>query len=112
MNAKRKLPTRFKLKRQGGDVHVGVAWYTEKEWAKVKAAAADPERFEETYAEWVQVADGGLATLRAAGIDADRCHIAAAELLAWCLAHGRPNDGAARAAFVSEQGRKSHEPRN
>lgn len=32
-----------------------VGWYAEPEWAKVKAAAADPERFEATFAEWVDM---------------------------------------------------------
>jgi len=109
MKSRHKRPPRLQPKRQSADVNVGVGWYTEKEWAKVKAAAADPERFEETYAEWVEVAEDALAKLRSAGIHADRCYVVAAELLAWCLAHGRPNDGPARAAFVSAQGRKSLE---
>jgi hypothetical protein len=109
MKSKHKLPAWLRPKQRGAGVHVGVGWYVEEEWAKVKAAAADPERFEEAYAEWVQVAESALAELRAAGVNAEKCYIVAEELLAWCIAHGKPNDGASRAEFVAEQGRKSHE---
>jgi len=88
---------------------VGVGWYTEAEWEKVKGAAVDAERFEETYAEWVQMAEEALVELQATGVLAQRSYIKATELLAWCLAHNKPNDGASRAKFVSEQGRKNHE---
>ena len=88
---------------------VGVGWYTEAEWEKVKGAAVDAERFEETYAEWVQMAEEALVELQATGVLAQRSYIKATELLAWCLAHNKPNDGASRAEFVSEQGRKNHE---
>ena len=47
--------------------------------------------------------------LRANGISAGKSYVKAEELLAWCLAHNKPNDGAARAQFVSMQGRKAHE---
>ncbi|MEP7298356.1 MAG: hypothetical protein ABI702_19400 [Burkholderiales bacterium] len=90
-------------------MQVGVGWYTKSEWAKVKAAAVDTERFEETYAEWIQMAELALVELQATGVFAERSYIKATELLAWCLAHNKPNDGASRAEFVSEQERKNQE---
>lgn len=87
-------------------VRVGVGWYVEEEWAKVKAAAVDPERFESTYAEWVKVAEDALRNLRAAGIEPERCYIKAADLLAWCLMYDKPNDAAARSGYVAEQTRR------
>ena len=88
---------------------VGVGWYTEVDWAKVKASAVDAERFEASYAEWVEMAKQALADLRATGIAAEESYVKASELLAWCLAHNEPNDAAARTEFVAEQGRKSNE---
>jgi hypothetical protein len=89
---------------------VSVAWYTESEWAKVKAAATDPERFEATFDEWLQMAEKSLLNIRAAGIEPSKAYVNAGELLAWCLAHGKQNDSGARAQFVSEQAAKRNEP--
>lgn len=109
MKPKNKLPPWLRPKSPPKTLQVGVGWYTETEWARVKAAAVDTERFEETYAEWVQMAEQALVELQATGIVAERSYIKANELLAWCLAHNKPNDGASRAEFVAEQERKSHE---
>lgn len=109
MKPKNKLPPWLKPKSAPTKTVVGVGWYTEDDWAKVKATAVDAERFEDTYAEWVQMAERAFAELRAAGVAAERSYVKASELLAWCLAHSKRNDGAARAEFVSEQGRKGCE---
>ena len=90
-------------------VQVGVAWYTEQEWAKVRSAALDSERFESSYSEWVAMAEQALGEMLARGVMAEKCYVKSDALLAWCLAHGRPNNAASRAAFVSEVERTAHE---
>lgn len=91
-------------------VQFSVGWYAEQEWAKVRAAAADPQLLEATYADWLEVAERSIADLRARGIIAKKMLVTADELLAWCLAHGKPNDTASRAEFVSQQARAQSEP--
>ena len=81
----------------------GVAWYTSSEWARVKAAAVDPDRFEATFAEWEAMAEKALADLRKAGLLAQKCLVTAEELEKWCVTQGTRNDAAARARFVSEK---------
>jgi hypothetical protein len=71
----------------------------------VKAAAVDPERFEATYAEWVAMVEDALKNFLAAGMVAQKVFVDSNELLAWCLLHGKSNDAAARAQFVSQGGR-------
>jgi hypothetical protein len=97
---KHKLPPWLQPK-QRRQVKVGVTWYSEDQWLLVKAAAVDPERFEETYAEWVAMAEESLKNMLAAGIVAERAPIVASDLLAWCLAHGKENSAASRAQYVS-----------
>ncbi len=109
MKSKKKSPPSPRPKASPRALSVGVGWYTEVEWVKVKAAAVDAERFEDSYVEWVQMAEQALAELQATGVAAATSYIIASELLAWCLAHNKPNNGAARAEFVSEQGRRGHE---
>jgi len=82
---------------------VGVAWYTSSEWSRVKAAAADPERFEESFEEWLAVAEDVLVKLRSAGVPAERFLVHADELAKWCDENGLRNNSSARAKFVSEQ---------
>jgi len=88
---------------------VGVTWYTAETWARVKAAAKDPERFEATYAEWDAMAVEAIAKLERAGVGAVKVFIAPDELLSWCLAHNKPNNAASRAEFVSEKLRRQNE---
>lgn len=112
MKSKHQLPPWLRPKTPNQGIAVGVGWDTEEEWAKVKAmkaTAADADRFEATYAEWVQMAEDSLAHFRAAGIVDEQSYVNADALLAWCLAHGKRNDAAARAEFVSEQGRRARE---
>ena len=86
-----------------GPLVTGVAWYTPSEWSRVKATAADPERFEATFDDWVAMANEALAKLKNAGVDAQKALIDADEFLAWCQDNSLRNDAATRARFVTEQ---------
>ncbi len=39
---------------------VGVAWYSEAEWDRLRQLAADWEMLEETYAEWTRACEDGI----------------------------------------------------
>ncbi len=84
-------------------VVIGVSWYSEAEWAKVKTIAADPERFEATFAEWVDMADEALVEIRRTGVDPVKVLVTAGELVAWCLLRKKVNDASTRAEFVREK---------
>jgi hypothetical protein len=103
---KHKLPPWLQPKPKPSRVGVGVAWYTEEQWEKVKAASVDSERFEESYAAWVEMAEDAIRKMQVAGIFPIRVQVVAEELLAWCLAHNKKNSAASRAQFVSELGVK------
>jgi hypothetical protein len=107
--AKHKLPPWLRPKPLAPNVKVGVAWYTEDQWRLVKAAATDAERFEETYPDWVAMAEVSTKNMLAAGIVAEHVPVIASDLLAWCLTHGKQNNAAARAEFASEDLSRRHE---
>ena len=109
--ATHKLPPWLKPKTPRRAVIVGVAWYTEDQWQLVKAAATDSERFEDTYADWVAMAEDSFKNMLTAGIVTKRVPVVASELFAWCLAHGKENNAAARAQFVSHV-QASHDERD
>ncbi|GAB3661593.1 hypothetical protein [Ramlibacter alkalitolerans] len=100
--AKPSLLDRLRAKKaQRENVRVSVAWYSEEQWARVKASAVDPELFEATYPEWVKMAEDALREIRAAIGNPIMIDIDADELAAWCLVHGKQNDSSARAEFAS-----------
>ena len=103
------LLERLRAKKRNRSTVVGVTWYTEENWSKVRAAATDPDRFEETYAEWSAMAVEAVADLKKTGVNAVKVLIVPNELLPWCLAHNMSNNAASRAEFVSEKLRSQSE---
>jgi len=107
--AKDKLPPWLRPKTEPRSLKVGVTWYTEDQWHLVRAASTDAERFEETYADWVAMAEDATKNMLAAGIVTERVPVIASELLAWCLAHAKYNNAEARSEFVSQVLSRSYE---
>jgi hypothetical protein len=101
MKKSRSLRRESPAKRQ--PLVTGVAWYTSSDWARVRATAVDPDRFEASFDDWVAMAEKALADLRQAGVAAQKCLVDAEELREWCAAERVSNDAAARARFVSEK---------
>jgi hypothetical protein len=92
-----------------GDMHVGIAWYTEAEWHQLRQIATDPDKLEPTYGEWLRTAEAALQRLAAAGVVPERIDVSVAALQAWCRQQGRGVDGSARADFASELLRRRYE---
>ena len=101
-----RLPPWLRKKDKPKRVVVSVAWYTEQEWTKVRTTAADPERFENSYAEWESMAHQALRDLAETGIQASKTLVVASDLFAWLLLQGKPNDAASRAEYVSQAARQ------
>lgn len=92
------------------NVALGVCWYSERDWSLVKLTAVDPERFEDTYQDWLKMAEEALKEMGTANIAPERVLIHAEEFAQWRLAKNRPNDADARAEFVSEKLRSTSQP--
>ena len=97
-----------KLKRkrknlQAGEMLIAVPWYVPQEWARVKAAAIDPERFEETFPEWEAMETEHFERLRAEYPNMEKVFVVADEFLAWCYVRALAIDAAARAEFAAEK---------
>ena len=103
----RKRSLRYRPKPQAPIqmMRVGVTWYDEDQWHVVKEAATDPELFEATYPEWLEMAENALAEMKQAGVLARRVLVNGSELLAWCKINGKDNNSAARAEYVAMIGR-------
>ncbi len=86
---------------------VGVAWYSEIEWARLKEAANDPEILEDTYGEWCRVYADAVEKLEKAGATCIPVPLLISEVSDWCAKKGRPLDASARAEFVANRVRLS-----
>lgn len=63
--------------------------------------AADTEVLEETYNQWLALANDAMTRLEPDGIKAQSIDIDVDELVRWCAEQRRPIDQASRAAFTS-----------
>jgi hypothetical protein len=86
----------------------GVAWFDRDQWERLRDVAEDPDRLEDSYDEWVAMAERACADFEAQGMLIERVPVDAEALVAWCNEHERPIDGAARAEFVAKELRRIH----
>jgi hypothetical protein len=103
------LLERLRAKKRSQAILVGVTWYTEETWAQVKAAATDPERFEESFPEWKAMAILAVRELQRSGVSAVEIHIIPQEYFTWCALNSKLNNAESRAEFVSEKLRTAHD---
>jgi hypothetical protein len=89
--------------RSAGPVVVGVSWYSEDEWAKVKSFAADPDVFEASFDEWLAMAESALGQLTSMGIVPTKVFIEAQAFKEWCARKSMPNNAQSRSEYVSER---------
>ena len=64
---------RLRVKKQVKKL-AGVAWYADEQaWAEIKRKALDPEVFEASYADWLDMASEGVASLAQSHVVAVKC---------------------------------------
>jgi hypothetical protein len=102
VKVKRHQPTKTKP-----GMVLGVAWYREADWARIKALFPDADELHDTYAEWMKSAEASMKRLARPGVAVEPYTIDLDDFLGWCTVHGRPRDAEARTAYVVEKlGRK------
>lgn len=82
---------------------LGVAWYRRDQWSRLLEVSRDRHDLEDTYDEWVAVAQKRFDDLARAGIRVHRVEIDIEELVEWCRETNRPVDGSARAIFTANK---------
>ena len=94
-----------------GLLAVGVVWYREADWPRLRAQLAEADKLPDTYAEWLASAEGLLAQLRRDRIPAERVPLDPDVFSAWCVARGLALDAQARSQYASEVVAAKHRPR-
>ncbi|MCX7192641.1 MAG: hypothetical protein NTY60_03315 [Proteobacteria bacterium] len=103
------LLQRLRAKKRSQSLLIGVTWYNEEAWAQMKAAATDPERFEESFVKWKAMAVSARREFQRSGVRAVECQIAPEEFFSWCTLNNQENNAASRAEFVSEKLSSAHD---
>lgn len=80
---------------------VGVAWYSEQDWTRLRLVCSDPDEMDDSYAEWRAAAEKTIRDLAKLGSPAERVDVDIDEFLRWCRLHGRKTDKAARTEFAA-----------
>ena len=103
MKPKHKLPPWLARSKQRQDLVIGVVWYTATEWERTKLNSVDPEKFEETYDDWLMVVEKAIREFGASGLNVQKSFIISQALMAWCIAKGKENNAASRSEYVASQ---------
>ena len=90
-----------KPRQQEVETVVGVAWYDQQRWTRMRLICFDPDTMDDSYDEWRAAAENSMAHLAKAGIRAQRVEIDVDAFLRWCRLHGRKTDKASRAEFTA-----------
>lgn len=93
-NARRRLP-------KAEPAVIGLAWYTEQNWQRVKEAALDKEDFDDTFLDWESGALAAWADFSQRGLNIVRWNVDADSLLAWCEKMNRPPSRKSIVEFVA-----------
>ena len=90
----------------------GIAWYRRAQWGRLRELAADPDKLEESYDDWLVGAQKALVQMAVTGVRAQRVDVDVDALVRWCRLEGRPMDNAARAAYAASQLTRAHQEAN
>lgn len=100
-------PTAFRTTaahgRRQGVTYTGFAWYTEEQWRRLREIAADRDKLDDTYEDWLANAENAVRTLRSQGVHVHKVFLDVEEVLAWCTRTGRSFNSRARSEFVAER---------
>jgi len=80
----------------------GIAWYSPAQWAKLRRVAADPEKLEATYEEWLTTFKRTFKELKGNGVVLTKVRVEVQQLVEWCNEQNLPINGGARARYVAD----------
>ncbi len=98
------MPTKF----DQGLRAVGIIWYWQADWLRLRTLFPDANKLPDTYGEWLASAESLMAQLKRDGIAAERVLLDLDSFFAWCAARGLPLDAQARSQYVSKVAATKH----
>lgn len=88
---------------------VGVAWYREEDWPRVKRQFPDADELHDSYAEWLASARDAMKAIERSSARAEPLVVNLDDLFGWCLIRGREPNAESRGEYVAEKLRAKHQ---
>jgi len=88
--------------KQAFETALGIAWYRESDWPRVKSLFPDADDLHDTHAEWLQSAESLVRHLGQSGVVVKRYAIDLDRFIVWCSEREMAPDAEARSAYVAE----------
>jgi hypothetical protein len=82
---------------------VAIVWYRPEQWQRVRDIAADSHEFEDSYVEWLQLAEEKAKELKGRGLRVEKVDLDSEKLILWCNERGLENNGQARSRYAAER---------
>jgi hypothetical protein len=79
------------------------AWYRPEQWQRVRDISPDADALEDSYEEWLRLAEAKLAELRSSGVDVKKVDIDSEQLILWCNERGFEVNASARSHYAAEK---------
>jgi len=87
---------------------VGFAWYRPAQWQRVRDISTDADDLEDTYEEWLRLAEAKFAELKAGGLRVEKVDVDSERLILWCNERGLEMNAQARSRYAAEALREIH----
>ena len=79
------------------------AWYRPEQWQRVRDISPDADALENSYEEWLGLAEAQLEELRSSGVDVKKVDIDSEQLILWCNERGIEVNASARSRYAAEK---------
>jgi len=82
---------------------IAIVWYRPEQWERVRDIAADSDEFENSYIEWLQLAEAKAKELKDRGLRVEKVDLDSEKLILWCNERGLENDAKARSMYAAKR---------
>ena len=82
---------------------VAIVWYRAEQWQRIRDIAVDSDDFENSYVEWLQLAEEKARELKGRGLRVEKVDLDSEKLILWCNERGLENDAKARSLYAAER---------
>ena len=95
-----------KKKFSKSSIVTGVAWYRSSQWDRLREVSEDSDKLENTYEEWLAMAEDFMKNFNTPGIKLVKVDIDVEELINWCSINNQPINSETRSDFTAQQIKK------
>ena len=88
---------------------ITVCFYTPQSYEQLRKVAADKNKLDEKYEDWLGGFHNAMTTLKSSGLDAEAVKVNIGHLEEWCKVHKYKNNGKHRSLYASEMAMKQEQ---